>query len=121
MNFQYRYGMSTTQALRHLYRDGGSRPISGIARFYRGYFPALMQGPLARFGDTAANAGVMAFMESNESTRDLPVMVKTLGASIAAAGMRIFLMPIDAWKTTKQVSDNNSNRTIGRVASTDPF
>eukprot|EP00894_Picocystis_sp_ML_P005561 jgi/Pico_ML_1/56078/g1671.t1 len=51
VNFQYRYGMSTTQALKHLYAEGG------IPRFYRGVFPALLQGPLSRFGDTAANAG----------------------------------------------------------------
>ncbi len=62
-----------------------------------------MQGPLARFGDTAANAGVLAFFDSYEDTKELPVLVKTLGASAAASGMRIFLMPIDAWKTTKQV------------------
>ena len=34
--------MSTTEALRHLYKDGGGG-ISGLTRFYRGYFPALMQ------------------------------------------------------------------------------
>merc|ERR1712113_651742 len=45
----------------------------------------------------------MAYFESYESTDSLPVLVKTLGASAAASGMRIFLMPIDAWKTTKQV------------------
>ena len=102
VNFQYRYGMSTSEALRHLYKDGGGG-ITGLTRFYRGYFPALMQGPLARFGDTAANAGVMAYFDSYEETQELPVLVKTLGASAAASGMRIFLMPIDAWKTTKQV------------------
>ncbi len=42
MNFQYRYGMSTADALRHLYKDGGGG-ITGLTRFYRGYFPALMQ------------------------------------------------------------------------------
>jgi hypothetical protein len=102
VNFQYRYGMSTGEALRHLYKDGGGG-ISGLTRFYRGYFPALMQGPLARFGDTAANAGVMVYFDSYEDTKELPVLVKTLGASFAASAMRIFLMPIDAWKTTKQV------------------
>lgn len=48
---QYRYGTTTTEALRHLYREGG------VVRFYRGLGPALLQGPLSRFGDTAANAG----------------------------------------------------------------
>ena len=54
VNYQYRYGMSTTQALKTLYAEGGVR------RFYQGVAPALIQGPLSRFGDTAANAGVMA-------------------------------------------------------------
>lgn len=39
------------EALRHLYKEGG------VVRFYRGLGPALLQGPLSRFGDTAANAG----------------------------------------------------------------
>jgi hypothetical protein len=41
----------TTQAIRILYRQGG------IPRFYHGFIPALIQAPVARFGDTAANAG----------------------------------------------------------------
>jgi hypothetical protein len=51
VNYQYRYGTTTTQALKTLYKEGG------IPRFYRGLLPALLQGPLSRFGDTAANAG----------------------------------------------------------------
>lgn len=47
--------------------------------------PALVQGPLSRFGDTAANTGVLALMESMDSTKGLPVGVKTLCASGAAA------------------------------------
>lgn len=101
VNYQYRYGMSTTQALKHLYAEGG------VGRFYRGVGPALIQGPLSRFGDTAANAGVLAFMESHPSTRDLPVGVKTLAASAAAGLFRIFLMPVDAMKTIMQVEGKN--------------
>ena len=37
MNYQYRYGTTTTQALRKLYAEGGVR------RFYRGIAPALFQ------------------------------------------------------------------------------
>lgn len=37
VNFQYRYGMTTGEALRHLYKEGG------IRRFYRGVGPALFQ------------------------------------------------------------------------------
>jgi hypothetical protein len=101
VNYQYRYGMTTTQALKHLYAEGG------VGRFYRGVGPALLQGPLSRFGDTAANAGVLAFMESHPSCKDLPMGVKTLAASAAAGLFRIFLMPVDATKTIMQVEGKN--------------
>jgi len=97
VNFQYRYGMTTIEALKHLYAEGGVR------RFYRGVGPALFQGPLSRFGDTASNAGMMALWESFPQTEKLPAAVKTVSASAAAAGFRVFLMPIDAMKTILQV------------------
>jgi hypothetical protein len=97
MNYQYRYGTSMRTALKTLYADGG------IPRFYRGVLPALVQGPMSRFGDTAANTGVMTLIDSYDRARDLPVMVKTIAASTAAALFRIGLMPVDACKTTMQV------------------
>ena len=51
INYQYRTGVSFPTALKTLYADGG------IPRFYRGVLPAMLQGPLSRFGDTAANTG----------------------------------------------------------------
>ena len=86
-----------------MYADGG------IPRFYRGVLPALIQGPLSRFGDTAANTGMMTLMNSMDVTRDLPVAAKTVSASAAAASFRIFLMPIDTVKTTMQVTGKFSN------------
>lgn len=87
MNYQYRYGNSTTAtAIRTLYADGGVR------RFYRGIGPALFQGPLSRFGDTAANSGMLTLLDSFDNTKNLPVGVKTAAASGAAASWRIFLM-----------------------------
>ncbi|KAL8449113.1 hypothetical protein Emed_003264 [Eimeria media] len=56
-----------------------------------------------RFGDTASNVGILSFLDSTEQTKNLPVGIKTALASCGAAGWRLFLMPIDAWKTTKQV------------------
>lgn len=97
VNYQYRYGTSTTTALKTLYADGG------IPRFYRGLVPALLQGPLSRFGDTAANTGTMEALNAFESTANLPSAVKTVSASVAAAVFRIGLMPIDTIKTTMQV------------------
>lgn len=103
VNYQYRNGTSFPVALRTLYADGG------IPRFYRGVAPALLQGPLSRFGDTAANTGVLTLMNSLELTKDLSVGFKTGAASAAAAGFRIFLMPIDTVKTTMQVTGKFSN------------
>ncbi|EPR57931.1 putative MC family transporter [Toxoplasma gondii GT1] len=97
MNYQYRYGGTTFGSIKKLYGEGGVR------RFYCGLLPALMQSPLSRFGDTAANVGVLAALDANPRTQDLPIGIKTALASCGAAGWRFFLMPIDAWKTTKQV------------------
>ncbi len=63
-----------------------------------------MQGPLSRFGDTAANAGTLSLLESYEATAHLNVGLKTLVASASAAAFRIVLMPVDATKTIMQVS-----------------
>ncbi|CAM9671885.1 unnamed protein product [Ectocarpus sp. 12 AP-2014] len=97
INYQLRHGGGTMDAFRTLYSQGG------IGRFYRGVGPALIQGPMSRFGDTAANTGVLALMESYDSTKNLPVGAKTLCASVAAALWRIFLMPVDTTKTIMQV------------------
>jgi len=103
VNYQYRNGVTFPVALKTLYADGG------IPRFYRGVLPALFQGPLSRFGDTAANTGVLTLLNSLDSTRDMGVGIKTVAASAAAAGFRIFLMPIDTVKTTMQVTGKFSN------------
>merc|ERR1712232_1218176 len=83
MNYQYRHGTSTFDAFRHLYKEGG------IRRFYRGYGPAILQAPLSRFGDTAANAGMLALLDSQEATAGLAPAVKTLFSSVAAGSFRI--------------------------------
>ena len=49
VNYQYRFGGTTQDALSTLYREGG------IRRLYQGLQLAIIQGPLSRFGDTAAN------------------------------------------------------------------
>lgn len=103
VNYQYRHGTSFPVALKTLYADGG------IPRFYRGVLPALIQGPMSRFGDTAANTGMITLLDSMDSTKDLNVGLKTASASVAAALFRIFLMPVDTVKTTMQVTGKFSN------------
>nr|XP_018266291.1 mitochondrial carrier protein [Kwoniella dejecticola CBS 10117]OBR88449.1 mitochondrial carrier protein [Kwoniella dejecticola CBS 10117] len=92
MNYQYRYGGSLKNATKTLYEDGGFK------RYYAGLAAALFQGPLSRFGDTAANAGILALLESFT----WPVLVKTIAASVASACFRMTLTPIDTLKTTQQ-------------------
>ena len=93
MNYQYRNGGGTRDALQALYTEGG------LPRFYRGVSFALVQTPLSRFGDTAANSGVLALLAAS----DLPVGVRTAIASAAASVWRIGLTPLDTVKTTLQV------------------
>lgn len=120
MNYQYRYGGSMLQSIKFLYKDGGGG-VKGILRFYRGYVPALFQGPLSRFGDTASNAGTLALLNSYESTKNLPVAVKTATASTAAGLFRIFLMPIDCVKTTMQVEGKDALKMLRlKIATSGP-
>jgi len=93
MNYQMANGGTMFQTIGLLYKQGG------IPRFYRGLIPALIGSPTARFGDTFANAGALALTEEE----NMPLFLKTAVASVAAGGMRILLMPMDAWKTNKQV------------------
>eukprot|EP00939_MAST-03C_sp_MAST-3C-sp1_P001857 g1857.t1 len=77
--------------------------VNGLLRFYRGYGFAMLQGPLARFGDTAANVGALALLDNLESTKHWAPELKTVFASMSAASWRVCLMPIDACKTILQV------------------
>ncbi|KAE9963342.1 hypothetical protein BLS_009387 [Venturia inaequalis] len=93
----YRFGTTFTAATKTLYRDGGVR------RYYQGIGAALVQGPVSRFGDTAANAGILAFLQSNSYLSGLPSPIKTIFASLCAAAFRMILTPVDTLKTTLQV------------------
>ena len=97
MNYQYRFGGTLRSSLKELYDEGG------IPRLYQGLPVAIVQGPLTRFGDTAANVGVLALLESIPETSQLPLPVKTAVGSLTAGAWRIFLMPIDTTKTCLQV------------------
>mmetsp|Transcript_67354 Transcript_67354/g.208374 ORF Transcript_67354/g.208374 Transcript_67354/m.208374 type:complete len:402 (-) Transcript_67354:75-1280(-) len=95
MNYQYFNGGTLQSALSTLWEAGG------IRRLYQGVSLALVQAPLSRFGDTAANAGVLILMDFY--LPDLPLPVKTAAASTAAATWRLLLTPIDTLKTVRQV------------------
>ena len=53
-----------------------------------------MQGPLSRFGDTAANVGVLAVLDATPSTALLPTPLKTAAASVVAGTWRILITPV---------------------------
>jgi hypothetical protein len=97
MNYQYRYGGTLGDSLKELYNQGG------IPRLYQGLPFAIVQGPLTRFGDTAANVGILALLDSIPETATLSLPLKTFAGSITAGVWRIFLMPIDTAKTAMQV------------------
>ncbi|PVI01945.1 mitochondrial carrier [Periconia macrospinosa] len=96
MNYQYRHGKGFRVATKTLYEDGGLR------RYYQGLGAALIQGPVARFGDTAANAGILALLHSNTYLAKLPSPIQTIFVSACAASFRMILTPIDTLKTTLQ-------------------
>lgn len=97
MNYQYRYGGDLASSLRTLTSEGG------IPRLYQGLPFALLQGPLTRFGDTAANTGVLALLEAIPETAALPLPLRTAAGSVAAGLWRIVCMPLDTSKTAMQV------------------
>ena len=115
MNYQYRYGGDLTSSLKTLYSDGG------IGRLYQGLPFALVQGPLTRFGDTAANVGVLALLDSIPETQALPLAVRTAAGSITAGLWRIILMPVDTSKTAMQVEGKSGLENLfERVGSEGP-
>ena len=108
INVQMATGRGFLETVAALYAEGG------VGRFYRGAWLALVGAPLARFGDTAANEGVLALLASRS---DVPVAAKTGLASCAAALWRICIFPVDTVKTTLQVDGAGALRTLGdRVA-----
>ena len=93
INYQYKNGGTFKEVFQKLYKEGG------IRRFYSGIIPALIQGPLCRFGDTFSNAIILNILKNY----NLPIFIKTGLASTTAGFIRIILSPIDVLKTMKQV------------------
>jgi len=110
MNYQYRHGSSTCAAMRTLYAQGG------VPRFYQGLPYALLQTPLSRFGDTAANTGVLALLSSIAAGGALPVALRTALASAAAALWRVAITPLDTLKTALQVEGRGAYELLLRRA-----
>lgn len=95
MNYQYKRGGTLMEVLKKLYAEGG------IGRFYQGLFPwAIVQAPLSRFGDVAANEMVVSVFQI--VAPQIPVGISTFAASMSGASWRIFITPVDTCKTILQ-------------------
>ena len=100
MNYQYKNGGTMFDTLRLLRNEGG------ILRLYRGYPFAIMQGPVARFGDTAMNKF------ANDALKDKHIAIKTGAGSLGASLWRILIMPIDAFKSNLQIHGKQGVSTL---------
>ena len=83
MNYQYKHGGSLAAAFKVLYAQGGTR------RFYSGYSIAVIQAPLGRFFDTAANSAVLALFVLYPAFDNVPTFIKTMAASATAASFKV--------------------------------
>lgn len=111
VNYQYRYGVDTMTAIAELYKQGG------ITRFYRGLPYAILQSPLARFGSVAANEGARVIASYYIKDLKSSLIVSTSLGSILAAIWRIFLMPLDTFKTILQVEGSEGlHKLINRLS-----
>lgn len=63
MNYQFKNGGGFVETLKLLYTQGG------IQRFYRGVLPALIIGPISRFGDTATNMFARNVFKKSEKSQ----------------------------------------------------
>ena len=97
MNYQFKNGGSFIPTIKKLYAEGG------IVRFYRGMVPALVIGPISRFGDTAMNMFATSLSQNNETLKSMPIFIQTSIGSFLAGFWRLSTLPVDAWKTSKQV------------------
>ena len=106
MNYQYKHGGSFRAALSHLYQEGGVR------RLYAGLAPALIQGPISRFGDTAANDGIRAALGALDATAAWPSAYTSVACSVAAGLFRVLLMPLEVVKTSMQVEGTGALKSL---------
>ena len=118
MNYQYAQGGSLGKALKALYKEGSAGKkgpgavMSGVGRFYRGLPYAIVQAPISRFGDTASNAGILAIGDAYFPGASIGI--KTAFASVGGATWRIFIMPIDCYKTTLQVKGADALKQLNK-------
>lgn len=98
VNVQTQRGVGLRAALCALYREGG------VARFYRGLAPALVLGPLSRFGAITSNLLALRLLgAATAGGFAVPLWVKTLLGAVGALLWRVAILPLDTLKTALQV------------------
>lgn len=95
MNYQYFHGGTLWEAMKTMWAEGG------IPRFYRGLSFALMQVPIARFGDTFAQT--MVYLIFGSPGKEVHGVIA--GAVVATIGAlcRLMISPLDTMKLNAQV------------------
>ena len=98
INYQLMEQCTFIEAFARLYSEGG------VGRFYQGIWIALILAPLARFGDTAANAAALALSKKAVDRAGCcgTARATLLGSAIATA-WRMVIYPVDTLKKTLQV------------------
>ena len=92
--YQYKTGISTSEAFKYLFNSGG------IRRFYNGYVPSLIMGTSCRFGDVISYKYL-------EKQNNLSQIQKSSLASLSSMIWRINLMPLDTLDNMLQAHGNN--------------
>lgn len=106
MNWQYFHGGSLIDAFRTLWAEGG------IARFYQGTGIALVQVPLATFGFTFVQTGIVGLVST--SGHLVQGLQATLVVAILGALWRVLIAPLDTLKTTWQVHGSSAKKMFDR-------
>jgi len=110
--YQHRHGGDLKSALKVLINEGG------FFRLYRGLPMALINLPLIRSGQMAANEGVLALLSSFPQTEGLSLATKNLAVTLAAATWRILCLPVDTLQVSLQVGGRDGWRTLMRNLTT---
>lgn len=63
----------------------------------------MIIGPISRFGDTATNMFARQVFKRSDTLRSVPIFIQTWLGSFLAGCWRLSTLPVDAWKTSKQV------------------
>ena len=111
MNYQFKNGGGTLNTLKTLYKQGG------IPRFYRGVGFALINAPLSRFGDTAANMTALTYLEDSNLNKAQKTFVGSFGAGL----WRLTVIPVDAFKSHLQVHGKDGMKILKNKIKTNGF